>query len=142
VGLRFRKSKKILPGVRLNVNKGSLSLTVGPKGLRKTFSTTGRTTTTVGLPGTGISYTETSGAKKAEPVEILPSTKSRKAALWLSILLGWAGIHRFYVGKVGTGILWFLTCGMFCFGWVVDICKIAGGKFTDGRGRVIGRTAP
>ncbi len=70
------------------------------------------------------------------------SSKSKTVALVLCITLGWAGIHRFYVGKVGTGILWFLTCGMFCFGWVVDICKIAGGKFTDGHGRLIGRTAP
>lgn len=155
MGTRFRKSKKILPGVRLNVNKGSLSLTVGPKGLRQTFSTTGKKTTTVGLPGTGISYTTTSGTKKSQtddapaasvseavavPERSL-SQKSKGTALILSILLGWAGVHRFYVGKAGTGILWFLTCGMFCVGWVVDICKIAGGKFTDGRGHIIDRPA-
>ncbi len=72
---------------------------------------------------------------------LVRSEKSKGTALILSILLGWAGVHRFYVGKAGTGILWFLTCGMFCVGWVVDICKIAGGKFTDGRGHIIDRPA-
>jgi len=37
------------------------------------------------------------------------SHKSYTATLLLTILLGWAGIHRFYVGKVGTGFLYFIS---------------------------------
>ena len=65
------------------------------------------------------------------------SPKSKAVALILAIFLGCLGIHRFYVGKVGTGILWFLTGGLFVFGWIYDIIKIASGTFTDGAGCVI-----
>lgn len=51
MGFRFRRSKKILPGVRLNLNKNSASLSFGPRGLKRTISTTGRSTTSVGIPG-------------------------------------------------------------------------------------------
>lgn len=139
MGFRFRKSKKILPGVTLNLNKKSASISIGPKGFRQTFSTTGKKTTTVGVPGTGLSYSQSSGTSSAPaPVELGPSPKNKTVALILAIFLGWFGIHRFYAGKVGTGILWFLTCGMFCFGWFIDIGKIACNRFTDGGGRLIG----
>lgn len=49
--LTFRKSFKIAPGVRLNIGKKSRSITVGPKWLKRTWSSTGRTTTSIDLPG-------------------------------------------------------------------------------------------
>lgn len=55
---RFRRSVKILPGVRLNFNTKSTSMTFGGKGFTKTVSSTGRVTNTIGIPGTGIHYTE------------------------------------------------------------------------------------
>ncbi|MDR3305375.1 MAG: DUF4236 domain-containing protein [Clostridiales Family XIII bacterium] len=58
MGFRFRRTKKILPGVRLNVGKRGVSMSFGPKGMKHTISTTGRTTTTVGIPGTGLSYSK------------------------------------------------------------------------------------
>lgn len=54
---RFRRSIKILPGVRWNLNKGSSSFTFGGRGLKHTVGSKG-SRTTVGLPGTGISYTQ------------------------------------------------------------------------------------
>lgn len=65
------------------------------------------------------------------------SHKSKMVALILAIFLGCLGIHRFYVGKVGSGIIWFLTGGLFVCGWIYDIAKIASGTFTDGAGCVI-----
>lgn len=59
------------------------------------------------------------------------SRKSKIAALLLCIFLGGLGIHRFYVGKVGTGILYLLTGGIFGIGWIVDIILIAIGAFKD-----------
>ena len=47
----FRKSFRILPGVRLNLNKRSTSITVGPRWLKRTWSTNGTTTTSSDLPG-------------------------------------------------------------------------------------------
>ena len=52
MAITFRKSFRILPGVRLNLNAKSLSVTVGPKhGPKRTWSSTGRTTTSMDLPG-------------------------------------------------------------------------------------------
>lgn len=52
MGITFRKSFRILPGVRLNINRRSMSVTTGTgKGPRHTRSTTGRDTTSMDLPG-------------------------------------------------------------------------------------------
>ncbi len=59
------------------------------------------------------------------------SPKSRMVALLLCVLLGYAGVHRFYVGKVASGILWLLTGGLFGVGYVIDIVLIATGTFRD-----------
>ena len=54
--------------------------------------------------------------------------------LLLAIFLGGLGVHRFYVGKIGTGVLQLLTLGG-CGIWaLVDIILIAMGKFTDSDG--------
>jgi len=60
--------------------------------------------------------------------------KSKIVALILCIFFGTLGIHRFYVGKIGTGILWFITLGFFGIGWLVDIIMIAVGAFSDNHG--------
>ncbi len=62
------------------------------------------------------------------------SHKSYAVTLVLAIFFGFAGFHRFYVGKVGTGLLWFLTAGMFVFGWLIDIFTVLAGNFTDKAG--------
>lgn len=59
------------------------------------------------------------------------SRKSKIVALLLCIFLGGLGIHRFYVGKIGTGILYLFTGGLFGIGWIIDIIFIAIGSFKD-----------
>lgn len=50
--ITFRKSFRILPGVRININRRSWSITVGPQGgPKRTWSSTGQTTTSYDLPG-------------------------------------------------------------------------------------------
>lgn len=65
------------------------------------------------------------------------SEKNKIVALVLAIFLGCLGFHRFYAGKIGTGIIWFFTAGFFMIGWIYDIIKIASGTFRDGAGLVI-----
>ena len=65
------------------------------------------------------------------------SPKSRLITLLLCIFVGGAGIHRFYAGKIGTGILYLFTGGLFGIGWLIDLVKIATGKFTDKNGNVV-----
>lgn len=60
--------------------------------------------------------------------------KKKITALLLCLFLGWAGIHRFYVGKTGTGIIWLLTGGFFGVGWLVDFILILVGSFRDKAG--------
>jgi TM2 domain-containing membrane protein YozV len=69
-------------------------------------------------------------AQYAAPV----SPKNRIVALILAIFFGGLGVHRFYVGKVGTGILMLITIGGFGIWWIVDIIMIAVGSFTDKAG--------
>lgn len=72
----------------------------------------------------------TIGAPPPPPV----SAKEKSIALILCIFLGVLGGHYFYVGKIGMGVLYLLTCGLFCIGWIIDIFKIASGNFADSRG--------
>ncbi len=67
------------------------------------------------------------------------SEKEKMTALILAILgiFGVAGIHRMYVGKIGTGILWLLTGGVFLIGTIVDIVMIASGDFKDKEGNFL-----
>ncbi|MBL8882983.1 MAG: DUF4236 domain-containing protein [Hyphomicrobium sp.] len=77
MAFRFRKSFKVLPGVRLNVSKSGLSTSVGPRGAKLNFSKD-RTTATVGLPGTGLSHTSTVSRGAVRYVRAYPMTFSWK----------------------------------------------------------------
>ena len=55
-------------------------------------------------------------------------SRRKKCDKWISFLLclfiGYLGIHKFYEGKIGTGILYLFTGGLFIFGWLGDIFSI------------------
>lgn len=52
------------------------------------------------------------------------NSKGMSYLLWLSILLGLGGLHRFYNGKMISGCLWLLTGGLFGIGQLVDLFLI------------------
>ena len=65
------------------------------------------------------------------------SEKGFVPTLLLCYFLGVLGVHRFYAGKIGTGILMILTFGGFGIWIIVDMVMIAVGSFKDGQGLLI-----
>lgn len=73
MGLTFRKSIKIANGLKLNLSKSGVSLTAGKKGIHYTINSKGKSTASVGIPGTGISY-----RKSFNLLDIFSNTKEDK----------------------------------------------------------------
>jgi TM2 domain-containing membrane protein YozV len=67
------------------------------------------------------------------------SPRSRLVALLFCVLLGVFGVHRFYVGKIGTGILMLVTFGGFGIWWMIDLILIGVGSFRDKENRRVFR---
>lgn len=67
----------------------------------------------------------------------LPPRKSKTTALILCIIgfFGFGGLHRMYVGKVGSGVLHFLTYGICGIGTILDLIAILSGGFRDSYGQ-------
>ena len=87
MGLNFRKSISLGHGLKINLSKGGPSISFGKKGLRQTISATGRSTTTVGIPGTGVYYSKQKNLKNVvgglfgnDKKKGKADTKSTKAA--------------------------------------------------------------
>ena len=51
--------------------------------------------------------------------------------LWLISIFGWLGFHRFYLGKIGTGILWIITGGVLGIGSLIDLFTLGGQVFAS-----------
>jgi hypothetical protein len=69
------------------------------------------------------------------PHDTRDSDRLRGVALALNIPLGVFGAHRFYVGKIGTGILQLCTLGGLGLWWLADLILIAAGEFRDIEGK-------
>jgi hypothetical protein len=80
MGFRFRKSIKLLPGVRLNLSKSGVSASLGRPGATVNIGNKG-TRGTVGIPGTGLSYSE----RIAPDRKLMTPAKGTSAAT----VLGW-----------------------------------------------------
>lgn len=103
MSLRVRKSIQICKGVRLNLGSTGASLSFGTKGLRHTIHTSGRRTTSIGIPGTGISYVKTHGSKqkkstgqnvKALNQQAVPGMEQQKIDEYNTLIETIKGIHK------------------------------------------------
>lgn len=107
MGMRYRKSIGLGKGVRLNVGKGSLGVSAGVKGAHVSVNSKRGVTTSVGAPGTGVSYSKTTGwdsggASGGTGGPKPPSNKLVTIAIWAIILsvliIAFCGIYSFLSG--------------------------------------------
>ena len=121
MGWRFRKSKKIAPGVRLNIGKRGASVSFGHRGARLTVGRRG-TRVAVGIPGTGISYSAKLGGKKQAGRSRQPS--SEQDITYVAVVSHKRGFL--------TQFLWFIFIGWWlgaiavllaylCFAFIITI---------------------
>lgn len=64
----------------------------------------------------------------------ITSDKNKKTALILCALGGFLGLHRFYTGRILSGLLFMVTLGFCGIGWLIDLVTIAVGGFRDNAG--------
>ncbi len=60
--------------------------------------------------------------------------RSKAVAFWLCLFFGVLGIHRFYLGKTISGLIWLFTGGVFGVGYLLDVLRIAFNLMRDGNG--------
>src|SRR4051812_49002943 len=93
MGFRFRKTFKIAPGVRLNLSKKGTSWTLGGRGAAVNVGGRSGPKATVGVPGTGISFTQSlSSSAGAQEPDRRSSTRFATLVLYAAagILILWA----------------------------------------------------
>ena len=101
MSVRFRRSIKICKGLRVNLNKNSVGLSVGPRGLGYTFNSKGRKTVHAGIPGTGLSYVASNNVSSSKPSQVSrqsnnTNSNTRYVEQEISFKLGDDGKWRFY----------------------------------------------
>ncbi len=126
MGLRFKKSIKIAPGIKFNIGKKSLGLSVGGKYGGVSFNSKRGLSGRTSMPGTGLSYQWNVGGKKSRQNSGVSNsaikliTLNAKTYLLLTLLLGYLGIHRFYRRQYLIGFIYLISFGCFGIGWIYD----------------------
>lgn len=74
----------------------------------------------VGQPSIIIQNTNTNTNTNTVPIMVAKTPKNKWVAFLLCLFLGYFGAHKFYEGRIGMGILYLFTMGLFGIGWLID----------------------
>ena len=108
MGWRFRRSVRLIPGVRINFSKSGVSTSIGGRGAWLTVGRRG-TRATVGIPGTGISYTSFSASKTGHArAPYVIRTPPQPAAPGDPRDVGIGCLAKLIVLALGAWLLWHL----------------------------------
>lgn len=131
MGIRYRTSFKIAPGVKLNLNAKSASITGGVRGAHVTYNSKGYRTTSAGLPGTGMSYRTTRKVARTSPSAPVPSQEPR----WVAVFqLAWLACFTLFILAVVGVLAWALfATGHWGLGLVVAAVPVLGVLYVIGR---------
>jgi len=136
--LRFRRTIKLAPGVRVNVNKRSVGISAGARGARVSVNSDGRSTRSVGVPGSGLYYRSQTGPRRSSgrssPLGAAtsrgaasPSRPLRRVVVWLFVLIGVLLAFNGHAGAAG-GVLavgFFVWLFLRVFGGVLGLGVLA-----------------
>ena len=99
--LRFRRSLKLAPGIRLNFNKRSIGISAGVRGARYSINSDGRRTRSVGLPGTGLSYRSQTGRRSPTADDAFDEPGLPSPTRLIASLIGWLTVAIFLFAIFG-----------------------------------------
>jgi hypothetical protein len=92
MGFRFRKSFRIAPGIRINLSKKGLSsVSLGGRGATLNVGSDSGSRVTVGIPGTGLSYSERLASGDADPDAVAADETVRSGPGFIVSLILWLG---------------------------------------------------
>lgn len=124
-------------GVKCEYCDSDLSFYEEPKPEATVENNTSRPFININI-GSQNNYAETRGVSSGiEGEAVSPKSKTACAVLCFMGIFRIAGLHRFYAGKIGSGILYLFTFGLFFVGTFVDLILILTGNFKDSKGRKI-----
>jgi len=89
--------------------------------VKEFFSMTDTRTRTAQTSGNVYNYTVNNIGSSDTQAYIQGNLKDKRVSIALCLLFGYCGAHRFYEGKIATGILYACTFGLFGIGWLVDL---------------------
>jgi hypothetical protein len=119
MGFRFTKRVKLLPSVSLNFSKSGVTTSLGPRGAKVTIGH-GKIRQTVGIPGTGISYTSSTPIESSISNSHSVTVPQPAALAATQNESGWVT-----AGRTSGKVLYWLTIGVFIAVGVVAVAFLA-----------------